>query len=150
MANNTLNIVPYDSIENKTIQVQNDVEFARDNIKGVIETITPALIDLATIARQSQNDKYYAALSSLAKTVVDANKELITVSKTDKEIEKLSIENDAKRNEDEDNMTQINQLYVSSADVLDQIIEKLGKAKSRVEKKMKDTKKKESDNNGNI
>jgi hypothetical protein len=140
----SVELIPYDPQDDNTkeITVQTDVQLAKDNIKGVIESLTPAFVDLVTIARQSQNDKYFTALSSLAKTMLDANKELIQLSKTDKEIEKISLENEAKKEGKGDNITNVNQLYVSSSEMLDQILEKLGKAEKKIDK----VKKKEKPN----
>lgn len=133
------NITPYEPQDDNTkeVNIQTDIELAKGNIKGMLEQLTPAFLDLVDIARQSQHEKYYAALSSLAKTMIDANKELIGVAKTDKEIEKLSIDNEQKKAGSADTVQNVNQLYVSSSEMLDQILDKLSKAKKKADKDLK-------------
>jgi hypothetical protein len=130
-------LIPYDPQDNKEkiITPQTDVEVAKDNIKGILQNLTPAFLELVDIARQSQHEKYFAALSSLAKTMVDANKELMNVTKTDKEIEKIALDNEQRKAGSGDTVTNVeNNLFVTSSEMLDQIMEKLSKAKKKVDK----------------
>ena len=60
-------------------RVEEDFEAARLNLLEIIETSRKAMDELALLAEQSQNDKYYAALSSLLKTYVDANERLLDI-----------------------------------------------------------------------
>ena len=57
--------------------VEEDFETARNNLLEIIEVSRKSMDELALLCEQSQNDKYYAALSTLLKTYVDANEKLL-------------------------------------------------------------------------
>ncbi len=59
--------------------VEEDFEEARKNLHEIIRAGQESIAQLVALADQSQNDKYYAALSSLMKTVVDANEKLLVL-----------------------------------------------------------------------
>lgn len=59
--------------------VEDDFETARTNLLEIITNGQAAIVELSQLASQSQNDKYFAALSSLMKTVVDANEKLLDI-----------------------------------------------------------------------
>ena len=95
---NTLGIAPMPEqpklvLGTVAIDDNTDYEYARQNIYGVIETGANALDQLAQIAAQSQHPRAFEVLANLVKTLVDANKDLLTLRKTKIEIEKASGEN---------------------------------------------------------
>ena len=57
--------------------VEKDFETARDNLHEIIKNGQEAIAQLTLLAEQSQNDKYYTALSGLMKTIVDDNEKLL-------------------------------------------------------------------------
>ena len=69
-------------IETRQDQADTDFDYARKNIYNVIETGTEALKDLLNIAGQAQHPQAYEALATTMKTLVNANKDLVELSKT--------------------------------------------------------------------
>lgn len=65
----------------------NDFEYARRNLYDVIEKSNHALEDIMDIAKQSESPRAYEVVTNLIKTMVDANKDLLQLSKTRKELE---------------------------------------------------------------
>lgn len=58
-----------------------DFDYARGNMYNVIETGTKALEELLDVATQSQHPRAYEVLATTMKTLVDANKQLVDLSK---------------------------------------------------------------------
>lgn len=71
-------------------QADKDYEYARDNMYSVIEKGTTALEELLGVATQSQHPRAYEVLATTMKTLIDANKELVALSKSKVEEEKLN------------------------------------------------------------
>jgi len=104
-----LNMVPMEEIRKNQIakredvvrsedeNSENDYKYARENFYTVIEAGTSALEDMIDVARQSQHPRAYEVLSTIMKTLVDANKELVDMSnKKKEEKQKAEKEDDAK------------------------------------------------------
>jgi hypothetical protein len=72
------------------LSVLKDFEAARENLLDIIKNGQDSIADLTALCSQAQNDKYYMALSSLMKTVTDANEKLLNLQEKIREIEKLS------------------------------------------------------------
>jgi hypothetical protein len=79
-----------DSIEKtvKALEMQsladsanNDFQIARNNIHNIIESGSQALDELLMVASQSQHPRAYEVISTLIKTLVDANKDLLELQK---------------------------------------------------------------------
>ena len=62
-------------------EAENDYDYARENMYNVIEKGTAALEELLGVATQSQHPRAYEVLATTMKTLVDANKELVQLSK---------------------------------------------------------------------
>lgn len=62
-------------------QQDNDYEYARENFYNVIEKGTEALEDMLNVARASEHPRAYEVVSTLMKTLVDANKDLVEMGK---------------------------------------------------------------------
>jgi len=112
------------SVENKIIkeiksvdfESGNDFEFARKNMKALIEKGQYALDNLLNLADQSQQFEGYDTVSALLKTLIDGNKQLMNVKKVDKEIESMG-------NSDNKETTLVNNnLYITPTDLLDAVI----------------------------
>jgi hypothetical protein len=74
-------------------ELENDFDYARGNFYNVIERGTEALEDMLDVAKQSQHPRAYEVVSTIMKTLMDANKDLIEVSSKkneDKVEEKVS------------------------------------------------------------
>jgi hypothetical protein len=63
-----------------------DYEFARKNMFRLVAKVEDQLDQLADIAQTSQHPRAYEVYSGLAKTLLDVNKELMGIKKTQKEI----------------------------------------------------------------
>lgn len=92
-----------------------DLETARQNIKGIIETGEDALKEMLTIAKQSESARGFEVVSTLMKTMLDANKDFVDIS-TKKKFAKEEI---AAPKQDV-NVTN-NNLIISTADLLKMI-----------------------------
>ena len=64
-----------------------DYEYARRNLYDVIEKGNNALEDIMDVAKQSESPRAYEVVTNLIKTMVDANKDLLQLAKTRKELE---------------------------------------------------------------
>jgi hypothetical protein len=78
--------------ETRVNQAENDYDYARKNMYDVIEKGTRALEELLGVATQSQHPRAYEVLATTMKTLVDANKELVGLSKKKVEEQKLNDE----------------------------------------------------------
>jgi hypothetical protein len=66
--------------------VMDDYYYARENLKSIIDNARNAIDDLASIAATSEAPRAYEVLSTLMKTIVDANKDLLELQKKVKQI----------------------------------------------------------------
>jgi hypothetical protein len=71
-----------------TSDADRDYKYARDNFIEVISTGHQALQDLLDVATQSQHPRAYEVLAATMKTLIDANKELVELSRRKQEDEK--------------------------------------------------------------
>ena len=65
---------------------EKDYQYARENFYNVIEKGTHALQDMIEVARASEHPRAYEVVSTIMKTLVDANKDLVQMS--DKKVER--------------------------------------------------------------
>ena len=94
-----------------------DLETARQNIKGIIETGEDALKEMLAIAKQSESARSFEVVSTLMKTMLDANKDFVDVS-TKKKFAKEEL--NGPKEAAQTNVTN-NNLIVSTADLLKMI-----------------------------
>jgi len=112
--NQILNIEPDENrqflpmVQDKPIDptVQNDFDYARENLMDVIGKGQEALFDLMDVARQSQHPRAYEVLSTLMNTMVGASKDLLELQAKKKKL--LEAEPDA------NNQQVTNNLFVGS------------------------------------
>lgn len=85
---NIIDMAPSTQVAPYTPQTtaEEDFDYARDNIKGAIDSGTEALEQLIDIADQSQHPRAYEVISTLINTIVSANKDLLDLSKKKKDI----------------------------------------------------------------
>lgn len=69
-------------------RVNDDFELARTNLMDTIANAQEAIATVMQLADQSQSPRFYEVLSSLLKTSVDANKELLALQKSVREVTK--------------------------------------------------------------
>lgn len=90
-----------------------DYKYARDNFYNVIEKGTEALEQMLEVARVSEHPRAYEVVSTLMKTLVDANKDLVS----------LSNEKNKKADEKETgNVTNQTAIFVGSTKELQQML----------------------------
>jgi Terminase DNA packaging enzyme len=70
-------------------QVDDDFEYARGNIIATIEKGREALDGIIDVATLGQNARAYEVAAGLVKTMVEANKDLLELTKKRKEIERI-------------------------------------------------------------
>lgn len=100
---------------------KNDFEFARSNLYEVITNGQEALIKLSQIADASQHPRAFEVMSTLMKTLVDANKDLMTLQKNIRELKDSDVPNNEK------GKTINNNLFVGSTAELQKIIQNMNK-----------------------
>lgn len=92
---------------------ERDLELARQNVKNIIEMGDDAVTEMVEIAKQSESPRAFEVVSTLMKTLLDANKDYVDIS-SKKKFEKSD------RPQQETNVTN-NNLIVSTADLLKMI-----------------------------
>jgi len=92
---------------------QADLELARQNVKNIIEMGDDAVAEMVEIAKQSESPRAFEVVSTLMKTLLDANKDYVDIS-SKKKFEK------GDKPQQETNVTN-NNLIVSTADLLKMI-----------------------------
>lgn len=90
----------------------NDYEYARENFYNVIEKGTQALEEMLDVAKASEHPRAYEVVSTLMKTLVDANKDLVAMGEKKKKSEEP---------EEEKRVTN-NNLFVGSTSELQQLL----------------------------
>ena len=106
-------VVPKPSI-NAVSEEERDYKYARDNFYNVIEKGTDALEQMLDVARASEHPRAYEVVSTLMKTLVDANKDLVKMG-DDKRKAESNIE-------DKDTKTVNNNLFVGSTSDLQEML----------------------------
>lgn len=109
--------------ENLTDTEKYDIEQARKNLYTSIEVTKEASIKMLEVASQTDEPRAYEVLSTLIKTNIDANKELINLHKTKKQIEKETVniknlEETPKNNQKQTNITNTSIFVGSTNDLL--------------------------------
>ena len=90
-----------------------DYEYPRDNLRSMINAAQQSIEDLSSIASTSESPRAYEVLSTLIKTIVDANKDLLELQR---KVQLLKQEGDSKPQ----NVT--NALFVGSTSELQKLI----------------------------
>jgi hypothetical protein len=68
-----------------------DATYARENIRGLIETSVPTLQNLIKIANDSQHPRAYEVVTQLVKAISDLNKDLMDIHKKETDLTKSEI-----------------------------------------------------------
>lgn len=104
---NATKVTPYEPMDDDLI---NDYNYARGNLKGVIDNASQSIQELASIASVSESPRAYEVLSTMMKTIVEANKDLLNLQKQVKDIK------DEPKKDSPQNVT--NALFVGSTSEL--------------------------------
>ena len=94
--------------------ISKDYKYARENLYEVIERGTEALDYLLELAKASEHPRAFEVVSTLAKTIVDANKDLLEVQSKVKKLKQEDNKNEPS------NVT--NALFVGSTADLQKLI----------------------------
>ena len=70
----------------ETSEADRDYKYARENFINIIEKGAQALEDLLDVATQSQHPRAYEVLATTMKTLIDANKDLVELSRKKEEL----------------------------------------------------------------
>jgi citrate synthase len=87
-----------------------DLELARSNVQNIISLGDDAVKEMVEIAKQSESPRAFEVVSTLMKTLLDANKEFVDISS-----KKKLVKDEEKYGRPETNVTN-NNLIVSTAD----------------------------------
>ena len=74
------------TVSTENAEIEDGYDFARNNIKEIIDTGMQAAGELSSVASQSESPRAYEVLGTLLKNAVDANKDLLDIKKTSQEI----------------------------------------------------------------
>jgi DNA-binding ferritin-like protein len=120
-----LNLPPLDNTIRSIVEkahddsAKTDFEMARSNIHEIIQNGAFAMEKLSQIADQSQHPRAFEVLSTLMKTMLDANKDLLALQKQIREISAA----DTPMNDEAKSVT--NNLFVGSTAELQKAIESM-------------------------
>ena len=107
-------------IERKVVptddKMDKDYEYARSNFYNVIESGTEALEQMLEVAKASEHPRAYEVVSTIMKTLVDANKDLVKMS-----TDKLKVEGESNPDSPK-GVTTNNNLFVGSTNELQQLL----------------------------
>jgi hypothetical protein len=90
-----------------------DMELARKNVKNIIEMGDDAVKEMVEIAKQSESPRAFEVVSTLMKTLLDANKDYVDISTK----KKYATEEKNGGKPEQQNVTN-NNLILSTADLL--------------------------------
>ena len=123
----SLGLEPLDDVvEGKVIErvevptdnkIDKDYEYARSNFYNVIESGTEALEQMLDVAKASEHPRAYEVVSTIMKTLVDANKDLVKMS-----TDKIKAESEIDGGEVPKGLTTNNNLFVGSTNELQQLL----------------------------
>jgi len=89
-------IEPIEIKENRTTEVvtveagtdvDSDTNFARENIKQLINKGNKSLEELSTVANQSESPRAYEVLATMMKNLADMNKDLLELQKRKRDLQ---------------------------------------------------------------
>jgi len=88
------NIIEVEPVEQpKTVSkeisnVEDDYEYARNNLKGLIENGKSVIENIMYLAKEGESPRAYEVAGQLIKTIADTNKDLLDLSKKVKDVKK--------------------------------------------------------------
>lgn len=104
-----LDIEPIDYTQNievveENIEVQNeindDAEYARQNLRNLIEKGNDAVDNIIEIAKQSEHPRAFEVVAGLLKNLADMNKDLMEIQKRKKDLSPKESDNNSNINVD--------------------------------------------------
>lgn len=98
-------------------EIDEDLKYARNNIRDIIGSGRDALEEIAALAAASQSPRAYEVYTSLLKAIVESNKDLLEIQKNKKELKK-------KETEQTNHNSIQNALFVGSTKELQEFLKK--------------------------
>jgi hypothetical protein len=91
----TLNLTPQEPLKGEVVKVEpakddkleNDFQYARENLYNIIERGTDALNGIVDLANQSQHPRSFEVVADLVRTLSGANKDLLDIQKKMKDMD---------------------------------------------------------------
>ena len=105
------------TVKTESSDEENDYKYARDNFYNVIEKGTDALEQMLDVAKASEHPRAYEVVATLMKTLVDANKDLVSMG------EKKA--KDKENGDGQSNKAVTNNLFVGSTSELQKMLKEL-------------------------
>lgn len=105
-----LDIAEFEEVDEKDIKPQDDFEFARQNLRNLLEKGSIALDKMLEVADMSQHPRSYEVVSTLINSLSASNKDLLELSEKKKRIDKAD--------HVKDNQTVNNNLFIGSTNDL--------------------------------
>ena len=100
----------------ETVEEDDDYEYARNNLKGLIENGKEVMQNIMYVAKESESPRSYEVVGQLSKTLAETNKDLLELAKKSKELK-------TKKEDTPSGGTQIqNALFVGSTAELQKLI----------------------------
>lgn len=99
----------------KIVDIDDDYQYARNNLRGLIENGKEVMQNIIFVAKESESPRSYEVVGQLIKTLADTNKDLLELAKKSKDLkseEKRSVNGD----------TNINALFVGSTTELQNLL----------------------------
>lgn len=110
-------IVPIDPAQLQETEIIKDIGLAKQNIENIIKQGDDSLVEIISIAKQSQSPRAFEVVSALMKTLLDANKDFVDMSMKKKyAIDEINAPKEAAQT----NVTN-NNLILSTTDLLKMI-----------------------------
>ncbi len=101
----------------KDFHVERDYDYVRGNLKDIVEKGTVAIDGILSVASEGDSPRAYEVVSQLIKSVSEANKDLISLHKSIKEIKK----DDSSSNQKAGSITN-NSIFVGSTKALQDLV----------------------------
>jgi hypothetical protein len=95
--------------------IDDDYEYARNNLRGLIENGKEVMQNIIFVAKESESPRSYEVVGQLIKTLADTNKDLLDLAKKSKELKSEEKTGDT-------NIT--NALFVGSTTELQKLLNK--------------------------
>jgi len=109
-----IDVIPSRNEDHQT--VDSDYEYARDNLRGLIEYGKVAMDNIIFLAKEGESPRAYEVIGQLIKTLSDTNKDLIELSKKVREAKGKDVQQQQPQN------VTNNSLFVGSTAELQKLI----------------------------
>ena len=111
----TIELLP--AVVEEQRQIDDDYEYARNNLRGLIENGKIAMENIIFLAKEGESPRAYEVVGQLIKTLAETNKDLLDLAKKSKDL----------KGEEKQQPTQVNNnLFVGSTAELQKLLKSNG------------------------